>query len=219
MRRKARLARFAVSVVTELDSLIGEVAGHVAPAAEAAPGSSSVGAGLDGAHRAARRALEISRHFLGFSHSLACPLEPTDLGTLIRGLEATLKQLVGSNHELLLRIETTPAPVSLSREHIGRLLFSVAALCRDALPIGGEVIFETKNIEMAPPWDPLVSHADPLPFVCVTASVSGHAPRPMHPTPSLESLIQECDGHLDEVSVEEPLTGLRMYLPRSAGRI
>ncbi len=244
-RRNTRLAELAVGVVTELDSLISQMTESAERAAEASPSdtqldrgdvvteldsliremtesaeraakSSLLDAQLTRARRTAARARDIARHFLLFSRWQAQPPEPTDLGTALREFEPTLGQLVGSSNELLVRTEPTTALVSLGYEQIGRLLVSMAILCRDALPIGGQVVFETENVETVPFWNPSLSHAEPLPFVRLSVTVRGHTPQPIHVTPALDVLVQECDGHCEEVPIDEPSTGFCIYLPRGA---
>lgn len=214
-RRKARLSALTDGVVTELDSLVDKMAAQATRAAEDAPHPSPLAVQLDRTRRTAGRARDLARRFLAFRRGQADPPEPIDLNRLILDLAPTLQQLVGSQSELLLRIESTAAPVSLSHEPIRRLLFSLAVLCGDALPIGGQVIVETKNVEMVPSWDADVPRAEPLPFVRLTVTTLGHAPQPIRVTPSLESIAQQCGAHCEEVSTDDPSTGLCLSLPRS----
>lgn len=217
LRWKSQLAELAVGVVQELDAFVGEVAAQAARAAEESRGAASLGIQLDRARRTAGQARDLARRFLTFRRGQAQSPAPTDLNGFIRDLAPTLQQLAGNGNELHLRLEATTAPVSLSHKQLRRLLFSLAMLCGDALPLGGQVIFETTNVETIPAWDPNAPRAEPFPFVHLTVTVSGHAPQPMRVTPSLESLVQECDGYCREVSTDNLAIGLGLYLSRRAG--
>lgn len=213
LRRAGRLSELAAGVVGDLDGFLSENAAKPASAEEqAAPfGDQSARA-----RQAAERARGLARRFLAFLRTRVEPPEPTDLGGLIRDVAPTLQQLVGSGNELLLRLDSVPTPVLLSHQQLRRLLFSLAVLCGDALPIGGQVLVEATNVEAIPSWDADVPHVEAS-FVRMTVTVSGHAPTPMPVTPAIESLVQECDGHYDAVSTADASTGLRIYLPRHAG--
>ena len=214
LRRTARLSELAAGVVAELDSFIGEVAAQTACPDETA---SPFGIQPERPRRTAERALDLVRRFQVFRRAQAEPPEPTDLSAIIRDLAPTLQLLIGSDNELLLQLESTAALVSLSRRQIQRLLFSLAVLCGDALPIGGQVIVGIMNVEAIPSWDTCVPRARLSLFVRVTVTISGHVPKPMRATPSIESLMQECDGHCDEITTDDRSTGLCIHLPRYAG--
>ncbi|MEQ1897779.1 MAG: hypothetical protein ABL971_10385 [Vicinamibacterales bacterium] len=217
IRRKTRLSVLTDGVVTQLASFIRQMEAQVSRAAEDAPAASPLGGHLDRARRTAGRAQDLARRFQAFCRGPAEPPELTDLNRIILDLEAMLQRLIGSQSDLLLRIESTVALVALSQGQIRRLLFGLLAACGDALPIGGQVTLETRNVEIVPSWDTRVPCAEPVPFVRLTVMASGHAPQPMRVTPALESLIQECDGHCEEVSTDDPSSGFCLSLPRSTG--
>ena len=169
----------------------------------------------DETRRTASRARDVVNHLLLFSQSQAQPAEPIDLAQLMRDLQPTLQQILGGNINLAVRVEPATAPVPLNRDPVSRLLLSAAFLCRDALPIGGRVLFEVRHVDEVPTWAPSLPQSETLSFVRVTATVNGHALKPVGVAPSLAELLQECDGHAQAFSTDEPSSGLHIYLPRS----
>ena len=213
-RRKGRLADFAVSVATELVSLFGNVAASAERAATIAPAGSGPRLHADETRRTAARARDVVNHLLLFSQSQAQPAEPIDLAHVMRDLQPTLQQVLGNNINLDVRVEPAAALVPLNHDPVSHLLLSAALLCRDALPIGGRVLFEVRRVDEAPTWAPSLPQSEAMPFVRVTATVHGHALKPVGVAPALAELLQECDGYVEAFSTDEPSSGLHIYLPR-----
>lgn len=217
LRWKAQLADLAVGVVRAMDACICEVAAQAARADETTAEAVPLGVQLERARRTACRARAFARPFVNFRRGQAQPPEPTDLNGLIFDLAPTLQQLVGRNQELLLRLESTAAPIALGHEQIRRLLISLAVRCGEAQPSDGQMVVETRNIETIPTWDVHAPYGEPLPFVRLSVTISGQVPQPIRLTPSIEWLMQEYHGHCDEVSTDDGWVGLSLYLPRLAG--
>lgn len=217
-RRKGRLADFAVSVATELVSLFGNVAASAERAATVAPAGSGPRLHADETRRTAARARDVVNHLLLFSQSQAQPAEPVDLAQVMRDLQPTLQQILGGNVTLAMHVEPATAPVPLNHDPVSRVLLSAALLCREGLPIGGRVLFEVRHVDEVPTWAPSQPQSETLPFVRVTATVHGHALKPVAVTPSLVELLQECDGHAEVFATDEPASGLHIYLPRAVSQ-
>jgi DNA-binding NarL/FixJ family response regulator len=215
-RRNARLAELFVGVVAQLESLIAQVAEGMTPALDNVAKTAPPNVPLAHVRQTAERARDIARQFLEFTRWQAQPLAPVDLGSIISDLEPTLQRLLGRGSELVVEVEPGTADVALTPDQVERLLISLTVLCCEALPIGGQVRLDVRNVETVPFWDPAAPQDEPLAFVTVTAAIRGHAPSPLCSTPALDGLMQECEGYCDEVATDVPSTGLRLYLPPAA---
>ncbi len=98
--------------------------------------------------RAARQAAGLTRQLLAFSRRQV--LHPTvlDLNEIVSGMESMLHRIIGDDVSVGTRLAVDLAPVEADRAQLERVILNLAANARDAMPHGGALTLETRNVEL-----------------------------------------------------------------------
>ena len=97
---------------------------------------------------AAERAAALTKHLLAFSRQQV--LQPTilDLATIVRGMDAMLRRIIGED----VRLQTITAPalahVLADPGQIEQVVLNLALNARDAMPGGGAITIEVANVHL-----------------------------------------------------------------------
>jgi signal transduction histidine kinase len=95
------------------------------------------------------RAAELTRQLLTFSRQQ--PLNPRvlDLNAVLTASESMLLSALNANIELVTRRAPELCSVKVDPARLGELVMNLALNARDAMPAGGKLTIETKNVQLA----------------------------------------------------------------------
>jgi two-component system, cell cycle sensor histidine kinase and response regulator CckA len=97
---------------------------------------------------AAERASALTRQILAFSRRQALRPRVTSLNDILIGMEPLLRRTLGEDIELVSRRQPDLGLTEVDTHQFERVLMNLAINSRDAMPLGGRLIFETCNIEL-----------------------------------------------------------------------
>lgn len=108
----------------------------------------------EGAHaqaieEAGMRAAALTRQLLSFSRKQVMTTEPLVVDDLLRSAEVMLRRLVRENIEFDIRLGSDNATILGDFAQIQQLLLNLLANSSDAMPHGGQLLVETKRVEIA----------------------------------------------------------------------
>jgi PAS domain S-box-containing protein len=184
-------------------------------------------------HDAGKRAASLTQQIMAFSGKqmlMPCVL---NLNSVVRDMDAMVKQLLGPNIEFV----TNPAPdlglVRADPTQLGQVLLNLAANARDGLPNGGQLIVATSNAELDEETARqhldvksgryvLLSIGDTGPGM--TKDVLAHVFEPFFTTKGLGQgtglglataygIVKQSGGHIEVSSKLGEGTTFRVYLP------
>jgi two-component system cell cycle sensor histidine kinase/response regulator CckA len=98
--------------------------------------------------KAARRAAALTRQLLAFSRRQVFERRVLDLNQCISGVERMLRRLLGAGIELTTLPASGPWHVSADPGQVEQVLMNLVVNARDAMPNGGKLVIETKNVEI-----------------------------------------------------------------------
>lgn len=101
---------------------------------------------------AADRAAALTRQLLAFSRRQV--LQPRDivLNSVVSGIEKLLRRTIGENIELFSLLAPDLGTVHVDPIQIEQVVVNLAVNARDAMPNGGKLVFQTKNLELSSPF-------------------------------------------------------------------
>ena len=124
--------------------------------------------------RAADRAATLTGQLLAFSRKQM--LKPTvlDLNALVDDLDTMLRRLIGEDIDLTTAPGLSLGPVKADRGQIEQVLVNLVVNARDAMPHGGRLVIETRNVDLDKPHPSEHLGCTPGPYVMIAVSDTGH---------------------------------------------
>ena len=125
---------------------------------------------IDQIRKAGERAAELTQQLLAFSRRQIAQPRPVDLNRMVEESGAMFRSLLGDDIELATRLSRPLGQVMADPGQIHQVLMNLLANARDAMPDGGRVTIETRNVAVAS--GDLAEHAEAAPGACVLLLVS-----------------------------------------------
>jgi PAS domain S-box-containing protein len=184
---------------------------------------------------AAERTAAITRQLLAFSRRQILQPQAVDLNTVVRKLEPILRRTLTEQQSLVLQFAPNLAAVRADRVQIDQVLLNLAINARDAMPDGGTLTVETRNVRLTERYvadRPGVS-IPPGPYVALVVSDTGngidkeamkHLFEPFFTTKGVGKgsglglamvygIVKQSDGYIWPYSEPGMGTTFKIYLP------
>ncbi len=95
---------------------------------------------------AGERATGLVRQLLAFSRNQVFRPESVNLNEIASGMERLLSRLLGDDIEIVVKAFPTLEPTMADKHQIEQVIMNLAVNARDAMPHGGTLTFETRNV-------------------------------------------------------------------------
>jgi PAS domain S-box-containing protein len=184
-------------------------------------------------NQAADRCTELIRHLLAFARKQ--PLRPrnVDINSTILDIAKLLRPTLGEHVEIDSILEQEVATAHIDASQLANSLVNMAINARDAMPDGGKLLLETRNIVLEEAYARNNPDVIPGPYVMLAVSDSGtgmsaavrdRAFEPFFTTKRggkgsglglsmVYGFVKQSGGHIKIYSEEGHGTTIRLYLP------
>jgi signal transduction histidine kinase len=138
------IGRLAGGVAHDFNNLLTVIQGRSQLLLRRLPVSEASRRDITAISSTAERAATVTRQLLAFSRRQT--LQPTvvDLNTVVSGVQAMLRQIIGEDIELEANIDPDDAGlVRVDRGQLEQVMVNLAVNARDAMPTGGRLVIET----------------------------------------------------------------------------
>jgi two-component system cell cycle sensor histidine kinase/response regulator CckA len=94
------------------------------------------------------RAARLTQSLLAFSRKQLLSIQAVDANDCVKGVESLLARIIGEDIEFRLGLAQSPLPVMADRGQLEQVLVNLATNARDAMPDGGELLIETRRVDL-----------------------------------------------------------------------
>lgn len=99
---------------------------------------------------AGERARDLTRQLLAFARKQVIAPAPLDLNAVVAGTEKLMRRVLGEDVEVQVVAQAGLWPVLCDSGQIEQVLLNLAVNARDAMPKGGRLTIETRNVQRSP---------------------------------------------------------------------
>jgi PAS domain S-box-containing protein len=141
------IGRLAGGIAHDFGNLLTIIVGATARLLEELPDQSSVRDHATTIKLSAERASALTRQLLGFTRQQPAAPSLLDINDVLAGTEQLLRRLLGEHIQLCTLPGADLGAVMADRTQIEQVLLNLAVNARDAMPLGGSLTIETRNID------------------------------------------------------------------------
>jgi signal transduction histidine kinase len=123
---------------------------------------------------AANRGATLVKQLLAFSRKQRLSPEVTIINDLVSEMEELISRTIGSDIRMQISCDPNLWPALVDPTQLELMILNLAINARDAMPKGGTLTLETKNLEYPPPEAELA----PGQYICIGVSDTGHGMPP-----------------------------------------
>ena len=123
--------------------------------------------------KAANRAASLTRQLLAFARRQIIAPKIVSLNELVLNTDKMLRRLIGEDIELVILPDPALRFVKVDPGQFEQILINLAVNARDAMPEGGKLTIETRNVQLDPEYAMVHSEVVPGPHVLLAVSDNG----------------------------------------------
>jgi signal transduction histidine kinase len=186
---------------------------------------------------AAARGADLTQHLLAFARRQ--PLQPrsTDINALVIDAAGLLRPTLGEQIEIESMLSANSAPALIDPSQLSTAILNLALNARDAMPHGGKLTLETRNVVLDDDYAAMNNDVKPGNYVMIAVSDTGTGIpanlldkvfEPFFTTKDVGKgsglglsmvygFVKQSNGHIKIYSEEGHGTTVKLYLPQATG--
>lgn len=233
LQKMEAIGRLAGGVAHDFNNLLAVITGYTDLLLETVDSSDGNRPKLEQIKQAANSAASLTRQLLMFGRQEMVQPVILDVNQVVSSTEKMLRRLIKENIEFEVVLQPNPDWVKADQGQIEQIILNLVVNARDAMPNGGKLCIETKNVTL----DKQFSHSGPdvLPgrFVLVEVSDNGigmdqetqaHIFEPFFSTKpagrgtglglaTVYGIVKQSNGHIEVQSTLGQGSGFKIYFP------
>jgi len=123
--------------------------------------------------KAGQRAASLTRQLLAFSRQQVLEPKVLRLNAVVSDIEKMLRRLIGEDIELTTELAANLGHVKADQGQMEQVIMNLAVNARDAMPSGGKLVIETKNVEVDQEVALQRGYINPGSFVMIAVTDTG----------------------------------------------
>lgn len=172
-QRMEAVGRLAGGIAHDFNNLLTVISGLSIMTAQRLLEGSAERQNMDQVIRAAERATALTRQLLTFSRRQMAEIRIIDLNEILNGLETLLRRLIGEHITLHMARAREVGRMRGNQAQLEQVVMNLALNARDAMPQGGTLWLETRNVEVTDLIGREQLRLAPGPYVVLSVSDTG----------------------------------------------
>ena len=168
------VGRLAGGVAHDFNNLLTPILGYTNLLRDTLPADSPAQQDLAAIERAGLRARDLTASLLAFGRKQVVDMRPLSLNAVIGDAQAMLRRVLPESIQLRIDLEEEVQPVKADASQLQTVLVNLAVNAADAMPGGGELIIETRNVALDAAQAAEHPDAKPGPHVLLAVADDGH---------------------------------------------
>ncbi len=140
------VGRLAGGIAHDFNNILTAIMGHSHLALNSLPSDHPASKDIADISDASERAAALTNQLLAFSRRQILNPEILNLNALIKDMEKMIRRLIGEDIEITTVCDPGLGNVEADRVQIEQVIMNLAVNARDAMPKGGKLTIETKNV-------------------------------------------------------------------------
>jgi two-component system cell cycle sensor histidine kinase/response regulator CckA len=167
------VGRLAGGVAHDFNNLLTVIIGYCELlVAQVKPGD-SLRRNAEEIQKAAERAAALTHQLLAFSRKQVLQPKVLDLNDVVAGMEKMTRRLIGEDIELRTVFDKPLGRITADPGQIEQVILNLVVNARDAMPRGGRILVETRNITLNPKGQSKDHELEPGEYVMLAITDSG----------------------------------------------
>jgi len=142
------IGTLAGGVAHDFNNLLMVINGYSSVLADSLTNDPKLRSCADQIHKAGERAASLTRQLLAFSRKQTIQPSVLSLNQVITGMEKLLHRLIGEHIVISAELAPDLGTVLADAGQMEQVILNLAVNARDAMPEGGHLTFETRNVEL-----------------------------------------------------------------------
>ena len=238
-QRMEGIGRLAGGIAHDFNNLLTAILGHAEMAQTDVAANDPAQGNIAEITRAAQRAADLTRQLLAFARRQIIEPRVVDLNGLVVTVDRLLRRLLGEDVEFVTVLDPEPWRVRIDPGQFEQVLVNLAVNARDAMPTGGTLVIETRNVHLDEEFARAHATVQPGPHVLLAVSDTGtgmdeevlaHIFEPFFTTKEVGKgtglglatcygIVKQNKGSIWVHSERGVGTTFRIYLPRAEGAV
>ena len=233
-RRMEAVGRLAGGVAHDFNNLLTIIKGYVELALNRVGGQRELRGNIQQIADAAERAVTLVRQLLAFSRKQVLKPKVLDLNGVVLNMDKMVRRLMNENIEMRTSVEKNLGAVKADPGQIEQVVLNLIVNARDAMPDGGKLWIESRNVELESGMTSDQASIKPGPYVMLSVRDTGvgisaetlpHIFEPFYTTKessrgtglglsTVYGIVKQSGGHISVTSELGKGTTFSVYLPR-----
>jgi PAS domain S-box-containing protein len=167
------IGRLAGSVAHDFNNLLSVILGYSSMLLSDLKPVDPIRADIDLIRVAGEKAAALTRQLLAFSRQQVLAPKVLDLNELVQDAERMLRRLLGEDIQLVMLYDKNLSRVRVDPGQIDQVVMNLALNARDAMPTGGKLTIETKDVFLDASYAADHLEVTPGPYVMLAVSDTG----------------------------------------------
>lgn len=174
LRRFEAIGRLAGGVAHDFNNMIGAIMGWADIGMDQAPAGTKVHETLQKIRTQSERAAALTRQLLAFARRQILQPRNADLNQLVREEMALLRNVIGERVEIEMSFVNDPSIAWADPGQVEQVLMNLCLNAKDAMPDGGRLLIETRNVHIGEDYHRVHAYALPGRYVLLRVVDTGH---------------------------------------------